>query len=85
MDQQIVAATRAAATDATDEAVLRVAVRGFLAFVTGEPEFAKIFYVDMPAAGPHATAELVRAGSGPGRSAPPRPWRTRWSRCIWPS
>ena len=61
MDQQIVAATRAAETGTTDDAVLRVAVRGFLTFVTGEPEFAKIFYVDMPAAGPHATEQLARA------------------------
>ena len=61
MDEQIVAATRAAETGTTDEAVLRVAVRGFLTFVTGEPEFAKIFYVDMPAAGPHATEQLARA------------------------
>jgi AcrR family transcriptional regulator len=61
MDQRIVAATRAAAPGTPDEAVLRVAVRGFLAFVTGEPEFAKIFYIDMPAAGPVAVDQLARA------------------------
>jgi AcrR family transcriptional regulator len=61
MDQRIVAATRAAEPGTTDEVVLRVAVRGFLTFVTGEPEFAKIFYIDMPAAGPHATEQLARA------------------------
>jgi AcrR family transcriptional regulator len=61
MDQRIVAATRAAEPGTPDEAVLRVAVRGFLAFVTGEPEFAKIFYIDMPAAGPVAVDQLARA------------------------
>ncbi|HWG15120.1 MAG TPA: TetR/AcrR family transcriptional regulator [Streptosporangiaceae bacterium] len=61
MDQRIVAATRGAEPGTPDEAVLRVAVRGFLAFITGEPEFAKIFYVDMPAAGPLAVDQLARA------------------------
>jgi AcrR family transcriptional regulator len=61
MDQRIVSATRAAEPGTPDEAVLRVAVRGFLAFVTGEPEFAKIFYIDMPAAGPQAADQLDRA------------------------
>jgi len=51
---RIVAATRAVPAGAPDEEVLRVACRAFLAFVAGEPEFAKIFYVDMPAAGPRA-------------------------------
>ena len=41
--------------------VLRVGVRAFLAFVAGEPEFSKIFYVDMPAAGPRAWERLEAA------------------------
>ena len=41
--------------------MLRVGVRAFLAFVTGEPEFSKIFYVDMPAAGPRAWERLEAA------------------------
>jgi AcrR family transcriptional regulator len=61
MDEQIVAATRAAGPGTPDEAVLRVAVRGFLAFITSEPEFAKIFYIDMPAAGSQAVDQLARA------------------------
>ena len=61
MDQRIVAATRAVAPGTPDEEVLRVACRAFLAFITAEPEFAKIFYVDMPAAGPQAVDQLARA------------------------
>lgn len=61
MDHRIVAATRAAGPGTPDEEVLRLACRAFLAFVTGEPEFAKIFYVDMPAAGPCAADQLARA------------------------
>ena len=61
MDQRVVAATRATGRGTPDEEVLRVACRGFLGFVTAEPEFAKIFYIDMPAAGPRAADQLARA------------------------
>ena len=61
MDSRILVATRAAAPGASDEDVLRLACRAFLAFMAAEPEFAKIFYVDMPAAGPRAVAQLARA------------------------
>jgi AcrR family transcriptional regulator len=61
MDSRLVDATRAVAPGASDEAVLRVACRAFLAFMSAEPEFAKIFYVDMPAAGPRAVDQLARA------------------------
>jgi AcrR family transcriptional regulator len=61
LDGWIVAATRAAEPGTPDEEVLRVACRAFLAFMTGEPEFAKIFYIDMPAAGPRAVDQLARA------------------------
>ena len=36
-------------------------VRAFLAFVAGEPEFSKIFYVDTPAAGSRAWERLEAA------------------------
>jgi AcrR family transcriptional regulator len=61
MDSRIVAGTRAAGPGTPDEQVLRLACRGFLDFITGEPEFAKIFYVDMPAAGPRAADQLAQA------------------------
>ena len=61
MDSWIVGATRAAAPGTSDEEVLRAACRAFLGFMSAEPEFAKIFYVDMPAAGPRAVAQLARA------------------------
>jgi len=61
MVSRIVTATRALAPGTPDEEVLRVACRAFLAFVGGEPEFAKIFYIDMPAAGPRAWERLDAA------------------------
>jgi AcrR family transcriptional regulator len=61
MDDRIVTATRATDPGASDEQRLRLACRAFLGFITGEPEFAKIFYVDMPAAGPRAVDQLGRA------------------------
>ena len=61
MVSRIIAATRALPAGAADEDVLRVACRAFLAFVAGEPEFSKIFYIDMPAAGPRAWERLDAA------------------------
>ena len=61
MDSRLVGATRAVVPGASDEEVLRAACRAFLAFMVAEPEFAKIFYVDMPAAGPRAVDQLARA------------------------
>jgi AcrR family transcriptional regulator len=61
MDSSILAATRAAGPGTADADVLRMACRAFLGFMSAEPEFAKIFYVDMPAAGPRAVDQLARA------------------------
>jgi AcrR family transcriptional regulator len=61
MDDRIVASTRAVEPGTPDKDVLRAACRAFLAFITDEPEFAKIFYIDMPAAGPEAVDQLARA------------------------
>jgi AcrR family transcriptional regulator len=61
MVSQVVEATRTAGPAATDEEILRAACRAFLAFVTDEPEFARVFYIDMPAAGPRAVQRLEAA------------------------
>ena len=61
MVSQVIGATHALGPGTPDEEVLRAACRAFLAFVAGEPEFAKIFYVDMPAAGPRAWERLDTA------------------------
>jgi AcrR family transcriptional regulator len=61
MVSQVIEATRAAGPAAADEEILRAACRAFLAFVTDEPEFARVFYIDMPAAGPRAVQRLEAA------------------------
>ena len=48
--------------DAGDEEMLRVALRAFLRFLADEPDFARVFYIDMPAAGPDAVERLQDAG-----------------------
>jgi AcrR family transcriptional regulator len=63
MIAQIVSATRALPADACDEEVLRVACRAYLAFLAGEPAFARVFYIHMPTAGPRA---LDRLDAAPG-------------------
>jgi len=42
--------------------VIRAACRAFLAFLADEPAFARVFYIDMPAAGPRAVGRLEAAG-----------------------
>jgi AcrR family transcriptional regulator len=58
-------AARDAAGDGevSDEEVLREGCRAFLRFLADEPAFARVFYVDMPAAGPQAVERLQTAGS----------------------
>ncbi len=60
---QAAAAARSADGPVSDEAVLRAGCRAFLRFLTDEPAFARVFYVDMPAAGPDAVKRLQLAGS----------------------
>jgi AcrR family transcriptional regulator len=48
--------------DASDEEVLRVGLRAFLRFLADEPAFARVFYIDMPMAGPDAVERLQDAG-----------------------
>ena len=60
---RVLAAAHAVADDATardepDEDALRAGCRAFLAFLAEEPEFARVFYVDMPAAGQAAVGRL---------------------------
>jgi len=58
---QIVAATHALSPGEHDEEVLRAAYRAFLSFLTDEPAFARVFYIDMTAAGPRAIGRLEAA------------------------
>lgn len=61
--EQVLHATRAAPPGAPDEEVLRAACRAFLGFLAAEPAFARVFHVDMPAAGPRAVERLDAAGT----------------------
>jgi AcrR family transcriptional regulator len=61
MISQVVSATRALPTGSCEEEVLRVACRAYLAFLAGEPAFARVFYIHMPAAGPRAVSRLDAA------------------------
>jgi AcrR family transcriptional regulator len=56
----VVTATRAAPPDAPED-VLRAACRAYLRFLVDEPAFARVFYIDMPAAGAGAVAKLDAA------------------------
>lgn len=58
---QVVSATRAVPPGSGDEEVLRVACRAYLAFLAGEPAFARVFFIDMPTAGPRAVGRLDAA------------------------
>jgi AcrR family transcriptional regulator len=58
----VIQAVRATGDDAPDEAVLRAGCRAFLGFLADEPAFARVFYIDMPAAGPVAVERLRDAG-----------------------
>lgn len=59
----IIEASRAVPADAADEEVLRAGLRAFLRFLAEEPAFARVFYIDMPAAGPLAVERLQAAGA----------------------
>jgi AcrR family transcriptional regulator len=61
MADRVVAATRALPPGTPDEDVLRAACRAFLEFLADEPAFARVFYVDMPTAGPRAVGRYEAA------------------------
>jgi AcrR family transcriptional regulator len=54
MRSRMAAAVRALPPGAPDEQALRAALRAFLEFFAAEPAVAKVFYMDMPGAGPLA-------------------------------
>lgn len=55
---QIIIATRAAPPLAEPEQVLRAAIRALLRFLVAEPEFARVFYLEMAAAGTRALQRM---------------------------
>src|ERR1700742_4078268 len=57
----VMEASHAVPGDAPDEELLRVGLRAFLQFLAEEPAFARVFYIDMPAAGPVAVERLQDA------------------------
>lgn len=61
MSDRVVAATRALPPGTPDETVLRTGFRAFLEFLATEPAFARVFYVDMPAAGPRSVQRFDTA------------------------
>lgn len=58
--EAVVSATKAE-PDAEPEDVLRAACRAYLRFLTDEPAFARVFYIDMPAAGAGAVTRMDAA------------------------
>jgi AcrR family transcriptional regulator len=58
---RVIAATHAVGDEAADEEALRAGCRAFLGFLADEPAFARVFYIEMPAAGPAAADRLEAA------------------------
>jgi AcrR family transcriptional regulator len=58
---RVVTAARSVPADAPAEEVLRAGCRAFLSFLAEEPAFARVFYIDMPAAGPAAVGRFQDA------------------------
>jgi AcrR family transcriptional regulator len=59
----VIEAVRAVPDDAPDEETLRTGCRAYLGFLAEEPAFARVFFIDMPAAGPAAVERLQAASS----------------------
>jgi AcrR family transcriptional regulator len=59
----VVAATRSARSDPAPERVLRAGCRAYLRFLADEPAFAKVFFIDMPAAGSGSVARMDGANN----------------------
>lgn len=53
-----VSAAQALPAGASEEDLLRAAIHGYLAFLSDEPAFARVFYLHMPAAGAAAARRL---------------------------
>ena len=60
---RVIEAARAVPDDAPDEEALRTGCRAYLGFLADEPAFARVFFIDMPAAGPAAVERLQAASS----------------------
>jgi AcrR family transcriptional regulator len=60
---RVMEAARALPDDTPDEEVLRTGLRAYVGFLADEPAFARVFFVDMPAAGPAAVERLQAASS----------------------
>lgn len=60
---RVIEAARAVPDDAPDEEALRTGCRAYLCFLADEPAFARVFFIDMPAAGPAAVERLQAASS----------------------
>jgi AcrR family transcriptional regulator len=56
-----IAAAKSLGPDSDEEDLLRVGLRAFLRFLHDEPAFARVFYVDLPAAGGRAEQRLAAA------------------------
>jgi AcrR family transcriptional regulator len=85
MASRVLAAARAVPSGAPDEDVLRAGCRAFLLFLADEPAFARVFSIDMPAAGPVAVERLYIASRRFARIN--RAWhdRARVRHPEWPS
>jgi AcrR family transcriptional regulator len=83
--ERVVSAGRELAVDAPPEDTLRAACRAFLDFLAIEHAFARVFYVDMPAAGPAAADRFEAAERR--YAAVNRVWheRARERRPSWPA
>jgi AcrR family transcriptional regulator len=85
MTDRVVAATRALPAGIPDEDVLRAACRAFLAFLADEPAFARVFYVEMPAAGPRAVERIEAAGRQYAEMTAKWHQRARGRHAGWPA
>lgn len=61
MGGSVITATRSLPPGTPDEDVLRASCRAYLGFLASEPVFAKVFFLDMPTAGPPAVERLETA------------------------
>ena len=61
MANRVTAAVRRQPAHASAEAMLRASIAAFLEFLVEEPTFARVFYVDMPMAGPRAVRQIEAA------------------------
>jgi AcrR family transcriptional regulator len=85
MADRIAGAARRPPPGAEPEEALRAGIAAFLQFLATEPAFARVFYIDMPAAGPRAARRLQEAGHRFARFN--QAWHER-ARCVnpdWPA